>query len=344
LDFFPLDSQLQIWDGHWSEGVVRLAVWLGGLVSYEQAGEVFEQVGQVNISPVSIWRRVQKWGEEFREREQQRVEQANQVAGPVIRRKASKDRERMGIAMDGAMLNIVGEGWKELKMGCVFEIEQRPSFDKELLEWEEQGHAVHNSYTAYLGGPERFGQYAWAEAERRGWERAWETEAVGDGAVWIWNLVADHFYDSQQVVDWYHGTEHLGLSAGLIYREEESQAKRQWLKDQKENLFQGHAEDIAQLLQTQAGSHSHVREALREQAGYFEKNKRRMNYAELREEGWLIGSGMVESGAKQYKQRFTGPGMRWSREGAEHLIPVRSAIMSKTFDQFWHSVYNSPKN
>ena len=45
-------------------------------------------------------------------------------------------------------------------------------------------------------------------------------------------------------------------------------------------------------------------------AGYFENNQHRMNYLELREEGWLIGSGMVESGAKQFKDRFTGPGMR----------------------------------
>ncbi len=54
-------------------------------------------------------------------------------------------------------------------------------------------------------------------------------------------------------------------------------------------------------------------------AGYFDPNQRRMNYLELREEGWPIGSGMVESGAKQYKDRFTGPGMRWSRRGANHF-------------------------
>lgn len=29
-----------------------------------------------------------------------------------------------------------------------------------------------------------------------------------------------------------------------------------------------------------------------------------MNYLEMREEEWPIGSGMVESGGKQYKARF----------------------------------------
>ena len=70
-----------------------------------------------------------------------------------------------------------------------------------------------------------------------------------------------------------------------------------------------------------------------------------MQYLEFREEGYPIGSGMVESGAKQFKARFTGPGMRWSRQGIERLIPVRSAIMSNQFDALWSHVYHkSPPN
>jgi len=64
----------------------------------------------------------------------------------------------------------------------------------------------------------------------------------------------------------------------------------------------------------------------------------------MREEGWLIGSGSVESAAKQYKARFAGPGMHWSRVGAERLLPVRSAIMSGRFDECWRQAYNSPPN
>jgi hypothetical protein len=63
---------------------------------------------------------------------------------------------------------------------------------------------------------------------------------------------------------------------------------------------------------------------------------------EMREEGWVIGSGMVESGGKQFKARFAGPDMRWSREGAEHLLPVRAAILTKRFNQRLKALYNSP--
>ena len=65
---------------------------------------------------------------------------------------------------------------------------------------------------------------------------------------------------------------------------------------------------------------------------------------ELREDGFPIGSGMVESGCKQFRQRFSGPGMQWSRPGIERLLPIRAAIMSQRFDQLWKSAYTSPLN
>jgi len=87
-----------------------------------------------------------------------------------------------------------------------------------------------------------------------------------------------------------------------------------------------------------------VAKELSTQAGYFETNQRRMQYMELWEDDWLIGSGVVESGCKQFRARFVGPGMRWSRAGAERLLPVRAAIMSQRFDTLWRAAYNSPQN
>lgn len=182
---------------------------------------------------------------------------------------------------------------------------------------------------------------AWAEAQRRGWEQAADTEVLGDGAPWIWNLAADHFYDSHQVVDWYHATEHLAEAARL-FKGPGTLAATRWFNAWETTLFEGHAARIAQQLMAAAQSRPAVAEELEKEAGYFRKNQRRMNYQEMREEGWAIGSGMVESAAKQFKARFAGPGMRWSRDGAEKLIPVRTAIMSRRFDELWEVVYNSP--
>jgi len=69
-----------------------------------------------------------------------------------------------------------------------------------------------------------------------------------------------------------------------------------------------------------------------------------MQYLEFREEGYPIGSGMIESGIKQFKSRFNGSGMRWSRSGIQRLIPIRASILSHQFDSLWHQAYYSPQN
>jgi hypothetical protein len=43
----------------------------------------------------------------------------------------------------------------------------------------------------------------------------------------------------------------------------------------------------------------------------------------------------MESGIKQYKQRLTGPGMRWSRAGAERMLVIRGAVMTNSMDTLW---------
>jgi hypothetical protein len=340
--FFPLDEQLGLIE-RWSQGLVKQVLWLSGLVVFERAEEILSQVGQIAISDSSIWRRAQEGGERFREVLEAEQEKANRVDKQPegISRKQGVAKGRMGSAMDGTMIHIREEGWKELKVGCVFKVESRRKRDEERGEVEQQAHAVESSYVAHLGGPEIFGQKMWAEADRRYWEQASATEVLGDGAHWIWNLAEEHFYDSHQLVDWYHGTEHLAVAAGLI-KGEETPAAAEWFEDQKETLFRGRALRVARTLESQAQQCPAEAKDLRRETGYFQNNWRRMNYQDMREGGWVIGSGMVESGAKQFKARMAGPGMRWSRSGAENLIPVRKAILSDRFDDLWQQAYNSP--
>jgi len=306
------------------------------------AEAVMSRIGHIGMSDSTIWRRVEKWGQKFRTVEQERREQANRMPKRNELLRPSQQRQgRIGAAMDGAMVHILEEGWKELKVGCVFDIEVRPTFDKESQEWVELGHAVNNSYVAHLGGPEIFGQLLWSEAQARGWEQHFETQVIGDGAPWIWNLTHQHFFDSVQTVDWYHASQHLYAAAQGCYPDNPAWVQR-WYDQAETTLFQGSVDKIIKSLHKRTKNQPQTAEILATEVGYFENNKHRMAYLEFREEGFLIGSGMVESGAKQFKARFCGPGMRWSRPGIERLIPIRSAILSHSFDTIWPSVYNSP--
>jgi len=404
--------------------LARDAVWLGGVApSYEAAEAIWQRIGRTNISATSIWRRVQVWGAQFRALEDDA--RATALATPEVwtpPSRAAVSDQRMGVALDGAMLYILQEGWKEVKVGTVFEIAVEPTTDERTGEVAPLAHAVQNSYVAHLGGPEALGELAWTEARRRGWEQAQDTEVLGDGAVWIWNQAALHFPTSHQLVDWYHGKEHLTVG-GQALKGADTLAYQRWLNSRETLLYQGQAARIAAELAAAAGppptapalaaplgqdtappntvapsgqdtappsmttavpsgqdtaspsmttaapsgqdtappsmttaappgqdtapptAAALTREdVLRREAGYFERNQHRMNYLEMREEEWPIGSGMVESAAKQYKARFCGPGMRWSRPGAEKLLPVRSAILSHRFDDVWAQAYNAPQN
>jgi hypothetical protein len=331
--FFPLDEQLELGGERLSEGVAKLVVLLGGLLPYRRVADVLERVGEMHVSASSIWRTVQVYGE--------RMQQAEEMAADAVVVEASGG-DRMGCSADGGMIHICGEGWKELKVGDIFEVELQVKVDQHSKELVEIGHAVRDTYVAHLGGPEDFGKVMWREAKRRGWETARETMMVADGALWIWNLAGTHFYDSKQVVDWYHASQHLATVAQALHGEGTPEAKH-WFEKWKTPLYQGRAEEIAQMLLAEAHTHPDMAQTLQTEAGYFQTNYRRMRYMQMREDGWPIGSGMVESGCKQYKQRFTGPGMRWSRPGAQRLLPIRTGIMSNRFDVLWKKVRISPQ-
>jgi len=256
----------------------------------------------------------------------------------------AEQAERLSASLDGAMAFILGEGWKEFKVGTISAVEEEMVFNRHTLEEEPQARTKRTSYVAALGGPEVIGEQLWQEAVRRGWETAFDREVVADAAAWIWNLATDYFYDSLQVVDWFHAVEHLSNAAESAYPEAQP-TRHRWLNQHKTILFQGEAKQIGlQLQQLAETAAPAAKETLHQEAAYFEKHKHRMQYLEWRNEGWLIGSGTVESAAKQYKHRFTAAGMRWKREGLERLIPIRSAVLSGTFSDRWRSADYAPRN
>lgn len=152
---------------------------------------------------------------------------------------------------------------------------------------------------------------------------------VADGALWIWDLAEDICPDGQQVVDWFHAVEHLSEAAHALYPSPDQAAKRQsWLKRYKDHLYMGRVHKVIYSLHNHGPSHL---------ATYFERHQRRMQYLVFREEGLPIGSGTVESGVKQFKQRFSGTGMRWHAENADRMLVIRSAVLSDDFHNLWRA-------
>ena len=60
----------------------------------------------------------------------------------------------------------------------------------------------------------------------------------------------------------------------------------------------------------------------------------RMNYRECTDNGWFIGSGIVESGCKcVVQQRPDNSGMHWSIDGAEALLRTRALYRPGRLDE-----------
>lgn len=195
---------------------------------------------------------------------------------------------------------------------------------------DEMAHGINVHYTAILGTKDDFKPALWALAVQQNLPTSRNRSVVADGALWIWDVAEDVCRDGQQVVDWYHATEHLYKAAIALYPNDFDLAKRQrWFKTHKNDLYMGNVDTIISIL--------HKR-GVPKLATYFERHKRRMQYLEFREEGLPIGSGTVESGVKQFKQRLTGAGMRCHLDNANRMIILRSAILGHDFDDLWVNV------
>lgn len=299
-------------------------VWLSGLLPYGQVVQVFERIGHRCIPQSNLWRETQAQGERLRtELERQRAAVAPERV--VVGHERDDHDMPKGVSMDGGMINIRDEGWKEFKAGVVYDVGCRTGKDPQTSEPVELPCIETRHYTAVLGDVGQFAPALWAVAVDQDLPRAARSSVTADGAEWIWNLTADLFPDSTQIVDWYHATQHLAQAAHALFPDDEERAGK-WYRHMQTPLFRGEIWRITRPLLT-ADLAAHAR--------YFEHHQRRMLYQEFREAGWLIGSGPVESEIKQFKARLTGPGMRWSRSNAERMLVIRSAVLSDDFDMLW---------
>ena len=73
---------------------------------------------------------------------------------------------------------------------------------------------------------------------------------------------------------------------------------------------------------------------------YFTTNAQRMRYPLFRAQGMHIGSGIAEAACKTIvSTRAKRSGMRWTPEGLDALLPLRTAVLNDTYDSFWEEEF-----
>lgn len=163
-----------------------------------------------------------------------------------------------------------------------------------------------------------------------------------DGGRGLWSYVmANPVYKGYlPLLDFYHATEYLAKAAEAAYgcATYDSQG---WFRKWKERLL--NEKDAAakairamSYLLQRGKLRGQRRKALLSARRFFRNNLKRMNYAWFHARGLPVGSGVVEAACKSVvKARMCRSGMRWTSEGGQTILSLRTVIKSSRWEDCW---------
>ena len=338
---FPVDVELDIENTEFSPGVRRMHALVGQQAPFDHGREQMQVLAGLTVTTKSVERIAEAMGSDLAWREQAEIDQALQLDLPVL---TGAPIPVVYVQMDGTGIPVVKKETvgrpgkrdgqpahtREVKLGCVFT----------QTRWDEKGFALRDpdstTYTGAIETAEEFGKRIYREALQRGWSRARKKVVIGDGAEWIWNLVAEHFPGAREIVDLYHARQHLWTVARQLYPQEEVQQKA-WMKvHQKRLLDKGKIEKLVSELHSIATTNPQLAEKIRTEAVYFERNAERMRYPRFRRQHLFVGSGVIEAGCKTVVgSRLKQSGMFWTVRGANAILALRCSHLNGRFEDYW---------
>lgn len=333
----PLDQHLGLEAGQVTAGLAKLLALAGVEVAFEEAGRWMEQFLLFRVSDNTIRKETERFGQLQGEREadwqvhsqdepelQQRIQHNGRKAG------------RLYASIDGAMAPLQ-EKWRELKSIAWYQVEPVKNYQPRRHHATRVGEQSHLqaeaiSYHCSFQEAEQFGPFAWATGWQREADLYEQVVFVCDGAQWIWKLVERHFPGAVQIVDWYHASQYLAPIVEAAWGAHHPKGQT-WLEQARSSLWNGQIADLIQDCQVVGQEHPLAQEAVHKAVTYFSNNDKRMDYARFRAEGYLIGSGTIESGCKQIVSlRLKRAGARWTEDGALQTAKARAAWLSGDWD------------
>jgi hypothetical protein len=183
------------------------------------------------------------------------------------------------------------------------------------------------------------------QAGQVGMNRAEQWIGLTDGGNGLEHFVVTNFpRDIQLILDFWHPSEYLLELAKLLHPNDE-EARQQLHKKWCHLMKHEGGKAIIAHLQEYPMPHRKptVRAKLEETLTYFTNNVHRMDYPTYLANGWLIGSGAVESACKTVVgQRLKLAGMRWREEGTDAMCHLRALLKSEPcqWKAFWKRSIN----
>jgi hypothetical protein len=318
-DFFPLDQELQVAEGHLLPHAQETLVRLSSELPFGRAANHVEEILGVRVHASTARRHTLAVGQRV-------LEMQNEQAKPLAACPEEQASERMAMSSDGAMVPLVGGVWAEVKLVAIGAVERG------TRKGEEASVTSHLTYFARMADAATFADQASAEVRRRGVERAKEVCAIADGAEWIQGFVSGHRSDAVRILDFAHAAGYVSEIAEKV-REAGGHLPATWLDGVLHRLKHEGPMRVLRHLSSLAKGYPQIQEHL----NYLHKRQELMEYPTYQQQGWPIGSGSVESGHKLVMQaRLKGPGMHWRPEHVNPMLAVRLALLNDRWKEAWH--------
>lgn len=140
------------------------------------------------------------------------------------------------------------------------------------------------------------------------------------------------------VLDIIHVIEYL-WKAARVFHEETSLEAESWVSERLLSILRGQAGQVAAGMRRSATLRKipqTERKPVDKCAGYLLKNKPYLQYNLYLKEGFPIATGVIEGACRHLiKDRMDVTGARWSLQGAEAIIKLRSLRSSRDFENYW---------
>jgi hypothetical protein len=308
--FCPVDARLGLTSGEYSPAVVALSARFAGYLPARAAVRELAEVCGLHLSATTVRKQAQQMGVALQGSWQ--AEEAAFFADPDKEVKARP--AQLHLTLDGVMVHVAG-AWHEAKLGCAY---RRGPL----------GGVENACYTATLAKSLEFGKRFRVLGHVCGADQCRRVGLVADGAEWIWQEAGKYYPRRVQILDYYHACHHLWEVAHAVLGEG-SEAAEAWMDQQQKRLLSDGVAQVIGAVSVLEPATEIGREVQRRVLAYLRTHERRMQYQTFREQGYHIGSGVAEAGCKAVVQaRLKGPGMRWSRAGAEAMLHLRCAVCS----------------
>ena len=312
----------------------KLAFTITATASYEEAAALAQKWG-VPVTDSALHSLTRRLGSRAEAQTQE------QLKTPPVEREPQRAPTKLAVLMlDGWQVRQRGPGWGKKKT------------QQNRVEWHEWKTGVYyrheqSAQTAggrgmiegkivvgWQGEPMEFARRLHWEAQRAGLGRAQAKLVVGDGAPWIWNVAQDRWAGADEMLDFYHASQHLWDVGRALHGDQEA-TTAQWVEPRRHQLRHGREKQVlAEVARLKAPRGEAGKVVLREQ-NYFASHAGRMNYRTIHRRGWPIGSGAVESACRQRQCRFKRPGQFWTAEGMRHLSSLTEARHNHHWNELW---------